>query len=74
VLHDDQEMKDVAPVVADSGEGRWTVREAIEMGVPAPVTAAALMARQQSQGHGDYSNKLLAKMRNAFGGHAVTRE
>lgn len=73
-LHDDQGMKDVAPVVADSGEGRWTVREAIEMGVPAPVTAAALMARQQSQGHGDYSNKLLSKMRNAFGGHAVTRE
>ncbi len=74
VLHEDQKLDDVAPYVADSGEGKWTVREALEMGVPAPVTAAALMARQQSQGHADYSNKLLAKMRHAFGGHVVKPE
>lgn len=73
-LAEDQKLDNVAPVVADSGEGRWTLREAIDLGVPAPVVAAALMVRQASQGHGDYSNKLLAQMRHAFGGHAVTHE
>lgn len=71
VLAEDQTLADVAAVVADSGEGRWTVREAIELGVPVPVTAAALMARQSSQGNDGFSHKLLAKLRQAFGGHAV---
>jgi 6-phosphogluconate dehydrogenase len=67
----DQELADVAPFVADSGEGRWTVVDAVEQGVPAPVTSLALMARFASQGKGDYASKLLARMRESFGGHAV---
>ncbi len=62
----------IAPVVADSGEGRWTALEAIELGVPAPVMSLALMMRYATQGHNDYPAKLLAKMRQGFGGHAVT--
>jgi 6-phosphogluconate dehydrogenase len=61
----------VAPVVADSGEGRWTVDEAIAQGMPAPVLSLALMMRFASQGEGDYAAKLLAMMRKSFGGHAV---
>jgi 6-phosphogluconate dehydrogenase len=58
-------------VVADSGEGRWTVDEAVAQGVPAPVLVLALMARFQSQGRGDYASRLVAMMRHGFGGHAV---
>ncbi|MNC93102.1 6-phosphogluconate dehydrogenase-like protein [compost metagenome] len=60
-------------MVADSGEGRWTALESIELGVPAPVITAALMERFSSQGRSDYARKLLAMMRAGFGGHAVTR-
>jgi len=67
----DTALDAVAPHVADSGEGRWTVAEAIEQGTPAPVLALALMSRFDSQGKGDYANKMLAMMRQAFGGHAV---
>jgi 6-phosphogluconate dehydrogenase len=70
-LHADQTLDDVAPLVADSGEGRWTVNEAIEQGIAAPVLALAMMSRFASQGGSDYANRILAKMRNAFGGHAV---
>jgi len=72
VLADDVDLGQVAPVVADSGEGRWTALEAIDLGVPAPVITAALMQRFSSQGRGDYANQLLAMMRNSFGGHPVT--
>jgi 6-phosphogluconate dehydrogenase len=65
-------LEGIAPVVADSGEGRWTAQEAIDLGVPAPVISAALMARFASQGRDDYAARLLARMRQAFGGHAVT--
>ena len=71
VLHDDQSLDDVAPEVADSGEGRWTVHEAVDLGVPVPVITAALYDRFASQGHADYGDKLLAKLRHAFGGHPV---
>ena len=70
-LSRDATLEGVAPHVADSGEGRWTVAEAVEQGVPAPVLALALMARFDSQGKGDYANRMLAMMRQAFGGHAV---
>ncbi|MEM6513074.1 MAG: phosphogluconate dehydrogenase (NAD(+)-dependent, decarboxylating) [Pseudomonadota bacterium] len=73
VLAGDAELDDVAPYVADSGEGRWTALEAIEQGVPTPVMSLALMARFASQGKQDYSARLLAMMRNQFGGHAVKR-
>ena len=71
VLRSGVDLATIEPVVADSGEGRWTVREAVDSGVPAPVITAALMARFSSQGRGDYGLRLLAMMRNAFGGHPV---
>ena len=70
-LQHDQTLEDVAPYVADSGEGRWTALEAVEQGVPAPVMSLALMMRFASQGNNDYSAKLLAMMRKSFGGHAL---
>jgi 6-phosphogluconate dehydrogenase len=71
VLASDQELDSVQPFVADSGEGRWTALEGIEQGIPTPVMSLALMARFSTQGKQDYSAKLLAMMRNQFGGHAV---
>jgi len=71
VLATDQKLDDVAPYVADSGEGRWTALEGIEQGVPTPVMSLALMARFSSQGKQDYSAKILAMMRNQFGGHTI---
>ena len=70
-LKNGQTLESINPVVADSGEGRWTAVEAIELGVPAPVMSLALMARFASQGQDDYAAKLLAMMRAGFGGHAV---
>ena len=70
-LHEDQQLDDMQPFVADSGEGRWTVDEATAQGTPAPVLALALHMRFASQGSADYGNKLLAMMRNSFGGHAI---
>ena len=71
VLAGDQQLGNVEPFVADSGEGRWTALEGIEQGIPTPVMSLALMARFATQGQQDYSAKLLAMMRNQFGGHAV---
>jgi 6-phosphogluconate dehydrogenase len=73
VLQRDDALQGIAPVVADSGEGRWAALESIELGVPAPVLTMALMGRFSSQGRSDYARKLLAMMRAGFGGHAVTR-
>lgn len=70
-LKHDQTLDTIAPYVADSGEGRWTVVEAVEQGVAAPVLTVALQARFRSQDSKGYSYKLLSLMRNAFGGHAV---
>jgi len=72
-LAEDANLEGIAPVVADSGEGRWTAMEAVELGVPTPVMMLALMQRFASQGRGDYADRLLARMRQSFGGHAVTR-
>ncbi|MDX2608086.1 MAG: 6-phosphogluconate dehydrogenase, partial [Woeseiaceae bacterium] len=71
VLARDQQLTGVEPFVADSGEGRWTALEGIEQGIPTPVMSLALMARFASQGQQDFSSKLLAMMRNQFGGHAI---
>jgi 6-phosphogluconate dehydrogenase len=65
------DLATIKPVVADSGEGRWTAQEAIDLGVPTPVIAMALAMRFASQGNNDYSARLLAMMRNQFGGHAM---
>jgi 6-phosphogluconate dehydrogenase len=74
VLKDEAAPGAVAARVADSGEGRWTAQEAIDLGVPVPVISAALMARFSSQGGGDFGARLLARLRNAFGGHALPRQ
>ncbi|MGH8243760.1 MAG: phosphogluconate dehydrogenase (NAD(+)-dependent, decarboxylating) [Steroidobacteraceae bacterium] len=74
VLKDEASLGAVAPLVADSGEGRWTAQEAIDLGIPAPVISAALMARFSSQGNDDFGARLLARLRNAFGGHAMSGE
>ncbi len=73
-LAEDQELTDLKGWVADSGEGRWTVFEAINLDVPAPVITLALMARFVSRQDESYAAKVLAMMRNQFGGHAVKRE
>ena len=70
-LKTDRTLENVAPYVADSGEGRWTAIEAIEQGVAAPVLSLALQMRFASQDEEGYGFKLLSLMRNAFGGHAV---
>ena len=70
-LAQDQELESIQPYVADSGEGRWTALESVEQGVPTPVMTLALMMRFATQGKNDYAAKMLAKMRQGFGGHAI---
>jgi 6-phosphogluconate dehydrogenase len=72
-LAHDQALADIAPVVADSGEGRWTVAEAIDLNVPAPVITHSLIARLRSRDAESYADRMLAALRNQFGGHAVTK-
>ena len=64
----------IAPYVEDSGEGRWTVAEAIDLDVPAPVITLSLIARLRSRDTESFADKLLSMMRNGFGGHAVKKE
>ena len=71
VLKDEASLGAVAPRIVDSGEGRWTAQEAIDLGIPVPVISAALMARFSSQDGGDFGARLLARLRNAFGGHLL---
>ena len=68
------DLDGIAPWVADSGEGRWTVAEAIDLDVPAPVITLSLIARLRSRSTDSYADKLLAAMRNQFGGHAIKKE
>jgi 6-phosphogluconate dehydrogenase len=70
-LKNDQELKNITPLVPDSGEGRWTALEGVELGVPTPVMTLALMMRFASQGKDEFGDKLLAMMRQGFGGHAT---
>ncbi len=70
-LKGDQELSQIAGYVPDSGEGRWTIFEAIDQDVPAPVITLSLMQRFVSRQDESYAAKLLAAMRNQFGGHAV---
>jgi len=72
----DEEGNDLEGIrghVSDSGEGRWTIVDAIDHDVPVPVMTAALFARFYSRSNGDYTNRVLAALRNQFGGHAVER-
>ena len=71
VLYGDSELDKFDGGVSDSGEGRWTVHTAVDLGVPAPVLSAALYERFTSRGLGKYANKILNGMRYMFGGHNV---
>ena len=64
----------IAPYVPDSGEGRWTVAEAIDLDVAAPVITQSLIERLRSRDDDSFSDRMLSAMRNAFGGHAVKRD
>jgi 6-phosphogluconate dehydrogenase len=72
-LEDDPELSDIRGWVSDSGEGRWTVAEAIDLDVPSPVITLSLLARLTSRNPDAYSAKLLSAMRNQFGGHAIKK-
>jgi 6-phosphogluconate dehydrogenase len=65
----DPELAEFGGRVSDSGEGRWTIKAAIDEAVPAPVLSAALYARFSSRAQADFQNKLLSAMRYEFGGH-----
>jgi len=73
-LADDQTLSGVKGWVADSGEGRWTVAEAVDLDVPAPIITLALLMRLVSRQDASYAAKLLAVMRSKFGGHEVMRD
>jgi 6-phosphogluconate dehydrogenase len=64
-------LGDIEGYVEDSGEGRWTVLQAVKTGVPAPMISAALFQRFKSRGAGSFSDKLLAALRDEFGGHGM---
>jgi 6-phosphogluconate dehydrogenase len=74
VFAKDQELANIAPYVADSGEGRWTTFEAIELNVPAPVITMSLIERIRSRDIDSFGDKVLAMMRKQFGGHAIQTE
>ena len=73
-FENDQDLAHLKGWVADSGEGRWTVQEAIDRDVPAPVITLSLLMRLRSRQDDSYGAKVLAALRNEFGGHAVKTE
>ena len=72
-LSDDRDLSELKGYVEDSGEGRWTLTEGIERGVPLPVLTAALFTRFRSREDNPFSERMLAALRNQFGGHAVKK-
>ena len=72
-LDEDGNLEGIQAYVEDSGEGRWTVEESIDLAVPIPVIAASLQARFRSRQESPFGAKLLAAMRNQFGGHSVRK-
>ncbi|PJF31637.1 MAG: 6-phosphogluconate dehydrogenase (decarboxylating) [Phototrophicales bacterium] len=73
-LDDDQILEDIAAFVPDSGEGRWTVFEAIDLNISAPIITLSLERRIRSRENAPYADKLLALMRNQFGGHHIKKQ
>ncbi|TVQ09098.1 MAG: decarboxylating 6-phosphogluconate dehydrogenase [Bacteroidetes bacterium] len=73
-LKEDPQLEQLEPYVQDSGEGRWTVQTAIDFDVPAHVITASLFARFQSRQKDSFAMKMLAALRNQFGGHAVKKK
>ncbi len=72
-LEEDPKLDNLEAYVDDSGEGRWTVQESIDLAVPAPVITLSLQQRFRSRQDGPFGVKMLAALRNQFGGHAVRR-
>ena len=72
-LRDNPKLDGIAPYVPDSGEGRWTVKEAIDLDVSAPVITLALLNRLRSREDDSFGDKMLSAMRNQFGGHAIKK-
>jgi len=72
-LSDKESLDGIVPYVADSGEGRWTVFEAVDLDIPAPVITLSLLQRLRSRESNSFSDKLLAALRNEFGGHVVKK-
>jgi 6-phosphogluconate dehydrogenase len=72
-LDEDAQLAEIKPWVADSGEGRWTVFESIDLDVPAPVITLALQMRFASRDEENFSARMLAALRNQFGGHAIKK-
>jgi 6-phosphogluconate dehydrogenase len=72
-LAEDADLGRVSAWVPDSGEGRWTVNEAVELGVPAPVITLALQMRFASRSEDSFAARMLSAMRHKFGGHAMQR-
>jgi hypothetical protein len=68
---DGNELGTIEGYTEDSGEGRWTIADATAHDVPTPVITASLYARLRSRGNGDFADRVLAALRNQFGGHAV---
>ncbi len=73
-LHENADLRGIAPYVQDSGEGRWTVKEAIDLNIPAPVITLSLLQRIRSRLHDPFTEKLLAALRHKFGGHPIVPE
>jgi 6-phosphogluconate dehydrogenase len=73
-LAENPSLEGIAPYVSDSGEGRWTVAEAVDLDVPAPVITLSLIQRLRSRDSESYADRLLSALRNQFGGHAVKKE
>ena len=73
-LVEDADLSGFSGRVSDSGEGRWTIKAAVDEGVPVPVMSAALYARFESRGRADVANKVLSAMRAGFGGHQESTE
>lgn len=73
-LDEDMNLSEIKPWVADSGEGRWTVFESIDLDVPAPVLTLALQMRLASRDEENYTARMLSALRNQFGGHAIKKE
>jgi len=72
-LSEDRDLSTLEGYVEDSGEGRWTLHEGIERAVPLPVLTAALFTRFRSRESNTFSERMLAALRNQFGGHAVKK-
>ena len=73
-FQDDPKLSDIKSYVQDSGEGRWTVQAAMDFDVPAPVITMSLLARFQSRQSDSFAMKVLAALRNQFGGHSIKRK